>query len=353
MPRTLTAATSAAVQQDATYLATCWKVELTNGTTYGFTSHVATVTVSSVVYEAKSGYTPSSVDSSNRWNVDNLEVEGVVTGTGINVADIQAGNFDGAAVTMFQCDYRAPDDGQIIMRTGTIGNITRRDNDFTAELRGLLQSLQQITVQVYTPACRAALGDDQCKVPVSAPFWTSALTVSAYVSGDTGGGTNAYIRSPTLQSRFFKATTSGATGTSEPAFTSTIGGTTADGSVTWETIYAWKRSAVVSSVTNRQVFTLSDCDEPNEHWKLGIVEWKTGDNVGRSMEVKANVSAGRIELYLPMAAIISAGDVAVITAGCANRLIEDCQQRFNNIWNFRGEPYIPGRDALVGGEKKR
>jgi len=353
MPRSLTAAVSTAAQQETTHFVTCWRVELVNGTTYGFTSHVKNVTVSSQVYEANSGYTPSTVESSNRWNVDNLEVEGVVTGTGITVEDIEAGNFDGATVTMFECDYTQPDAGQIIMRTGTIGQITRRDNDFTAEVRGLLQRLQQTTVEVFSPACRATFGDTQCKVPVSATFWTSAMTVSAYVSGDAGAGTNSHIRSATLTSRIFKATTGGTTGTSEPSFTSTVGGTTADGSVVWETMYAWRRSAVVSSVTDTRNFTLADCDEPVDHWKLGTVEFKDGNNAGRSMEVKQNISSGRIELYLPMPAVVSAGNTVVVTAGCQRRVTTDCRDRFNNIFNFRGEPYMPGRDAIIGGEKTR
>jgi hypothetical protein len=353
MPRSLTAAVSTAALEEVTNFVTCWRVVLSNGTTYGFTSHVEDIVVSAVTYVANGGYTPSSVDSSNRWNVDNLEVIGVVTGTGINVDDIEAGEFDGADVTMFMVDFTQPAAGQITLRTGTVGTISRRDNDFTAELRGLLQKAQQTATEVYAPLCRATFGDAKCKVPVSAAYWTSVMTVSAYTSGDAGISTNAYIRSTTLTSRYFKATAGGATGTAEPSFTSIVGNTTNDGTVTWETIYAWRRSAVVSSVADAANFKLADMDEPVDHWKQGVCEFKTGNNANRSMEIKANSSAGVIELYLPMPASVNTSDVVVLTAGCAKRMTEDCVGKYNNIFNFRGEPFIPGQDSLTGGGKTR
>ena len=352
MPRVLTAYVSAAAADDVTRFVTCWTVVKVDGTVLGFTSHVQDLVVSAVTYEAATGYTPSSVDSSNRFNVDNLEVEGIVTGPEITVEAITAGEFDASTVTMFLVDFRNPDAGRITLRTGTLGEIIRRDNDFTAEVRGLLQRLQQTTTEIYAPACHASLGDARCMVPVSAPYWSSSVATSAYVSGAAGDGTNSFVRSATLTSRLFKATTDGTTGTTEPAFSSTVGATVADGSVTWETMYGWQVSATVSTVTDRANFIVEGRDEPNDHWKIGKCEFKTGDNAGRSMDIKANVSAGVIELYLPMTSNITAGDTVVLTAGCGKRNVEDCRGRFNNLVNFRGHPFIPGRDAVIGGEKK-
>lgn len=352
MPRSITAAVSAAASQDVTNFVTCWRITQADGTVLGFTSHVQDLVIASVTYAADSGYTPSSVDSSNRFNVDNLEVEGFVTGPDITVEAITAGEFDGAEVAMFLVDYTQPDAGTVTLRTGYVGEITRRDNDFTAEVRGLLQRLQQTTTELYAPACHAALGDDRCMVPVSAPYWTVSAVTSAFVSGAAGDGTNSFVRSTTLTSRLFKATTDGTTGATEPVFSSTIGATVVDGGVTWQTMYGWKVSATVSSVTDRANFTVASRDEPNDHWKIGKCEFKTGDNAGRSMDIKANVSSGVIELYMPMTNNITAGDKVILEAGCAKRAVEDCRGRFNNLVNFRGHPFIPGRDAVIGGEKK-
>lgn len=351
MPRSLTAAISTSVQKPVTHLVTCWRLVKRDGTVLGFTSHATDLIVSSVVYEADTGYTPSSVDSSNRFNVDNIEVEGFVTGPDITVEAITAGEFDGSEVTMFLVDYEQPNAGRITLRTGVVGEITRRDNDFVAEVRGLLQKLQQTTTELYAPACHASLGDERCKVVVSAPVWVSSVLTSAYTSADAGAGTNTYIKSSSMTSRFFRATTGGTTGGTEPAFATTVGASTADGSVVWETVYAWRRSALVSSVTDRANFTVAGLDEPNDHWKIGKCTFKSGSNVNRSMDIKANVSAGVIELYMPMTSNITAGDTVVLEAGCAKRNVEDCRQRFNNLLNFRGQPFIPGRDAVIGGEK--
>ena len=161
----------------------------------------------------------------------------------------------------------------------------------------------------------------------------------------------SFVRSTSLTSRVFRASTDGTTGSTEPAFSSTVGATVADGSVTWETLYAYRRSATVSSVTNRRNFKCAGMDEPDDHWKLGVCTFKTGDNAGRSMDIKANAWAGHIKLYMPMVSNITAGDVVVLEQGCAHRKNTDCRNKYNNIYNFRGVPFMPGSDSLSGGTK--
>ena len=352
MPRVIASTTLEASREETTFFVTCWRLTLENGDVQGYTSHVKDLIVSSVTYNAATGYTPTSIDSSNRFNVDNLDVEGIISGDGVTVENIQAGVFDAARLKMFLVDPRNPDAGQVVLRTGVVGNIIRKDGDeFMAEVRGLFQRLQQTVTEVYTPACQAEFGSDRCKVQVSAPYWTSGTVTSAFVSGDAGGGTVSFVRSNTLTSRVFKATTDGTTGTSEPAFSSTVGATVSDGSVVWETMYAYKRSAVVSSVTNRRNFKCAGMDEPTNHWKLGTCTFKTGANAGRDMDIKKNETSGHIKLYMPMVSNIDAGDVVVLQQGCAHRMIDDCKNKYNNIYNFRGVPFMPGSDSLAGGTK--
>jgi uncharacterized phage protein (TIGR02218 family) len=52
-----------------------------------------------------------------------------------------------------------------------------------------------------------------------------------------------------------------------------------------------------------------------------------------------------ITLFLPMPFPIEVGDTLGLYAGC-NKLISTCTAKFANWHNFRGEPYIPGPDAL-------
>ena len=43
---------------------------------------------------------------------------------------------------------------------------------------------------------------------------------------------------------------------------------------------------------------------------------------------------------------VAIGDRFRIAPGCDKRLAT-CAERFANVLNFRGEPYVPGQDALM------
>jgi uncharacterized phage protein (TIGR02218 family) len=57
-------------------------------------------------------------------------------------------------------------------------------------------------------------------------------------------------------------------------------------------------------------------------------------------------ATGRAELFLPMGYAIRVGDLFRIHPGCDKRL-DTCITRFANVLNFRGEPYVPGQDAIM------
>jgi uncharacterized phage protein (TIGR02218 family) len=63
------------------------------------------------------------------------------------------------------------------------------------------------------------------------------------------------------------------------------------------------------------------------------------------MEVK-QFAPGIVTLALPMEFPIVAGDTYTITAGC-DKQFGTCKARYNNVVNFRGEPYIPGIDTVI------
>jgi len=83
------------------------------------------------------------------------------------------------------------------------------------------------------------------------------------------------------------------------------------------------------------------------YFKFGYVKWQTGLNAGLSMEVKEWDNSTRVlTLFLAMPRDIAANDQFEITPGC-NRTLYTCKNKFDNVKNFRGEPYIPGQDALL------
>jgi hypothetical protein len=84
-----------------------------------------------------------------------------------------------------------------------------------------------------------------------------------------------------------------------------------------------------------------------DNWyKAGLVTWLTGANEGLNMEVRKWVNSTRqIELFLPMPFTIAAGDIFQVYTGCQKRR-QDCRDKFDNIVNYRGEPFVPGSDHL-------
>lgn len=84
-----------------------------------------------------------------------------------------------------------------------------------------------------------------------------------------------------------------------------------------------------------------------DNWYTGgLVTFIDGLNAGLSMEVRKWVNTTRaIELFLPMTFAIVVGDRFTIYTGC-DKTVAACQNKFANINNFRGEPYVPGNDHL-------
>jgi uncharacterized phage protein (TIGR02218 family) len=82
----------------------------------------------------------------------------------------------------------------------------------------------------------------------------------------------------------------------------------------------------------------------------GLLTWTSGENSGRSMEVKRHaIAAGgiaEIELWRSMASPITPGDAFSITAGC-DKTFATCKAKFANGAAFRGFPHIPGNRYVL------
>lgn len=107
-------------------------------------------------------------------------------------------------------------------------------------------------------------------------------------------------------------------------------------------------TGTVQTVTGNRLIFDSSLVQVNDYFTYGLITFTGGLNVGLSMEVKT-YTTGEILLQLQMPYSVQVGDSFSIVAGCAKRIIEDCKTKFNNVINFRGEPYFPGTDALYKG----
>jgi uncharacterized phage protein (TIGR02218 family) len=111
-----------------------------------------------------------------------------------------------------------------------------------------------------------------------------------------------------------------------------------------------KGSGTVDSVSSNRVFTATGLTGFADDWfTAGVVTWTSGNNDTIAMEVKLHDYSGSvvtIELWQPMPADIAVSDTFNITIGCKQDA-ETCNDKFNNIANFRGFNLIPGPDMLL------
>jgi uncharacterized phage protein (TIGR02218 family) len=172
----VTRATLPGIGEQYLSLARAWTVTLMDGTVLGFTDHDVDVTIDGVTYVARTGYTASAIETSAALNVDNLELDSLLESPSITEDELLAGRWDHAAVEIFLFNWRDPAGGKQILRTGRLGQVSASGAGFHAEIRGLMQQLQQSIGQVYQPGCRADFGDDKCKFDKASVTFAATLT---------------------------------------------------------------------------------------------------------------------------------------------------------------------------------
>ena len=169
---------AAHVASETTTLATCWKVTRKDGAVLGFTDHDQNIVFGGLIYEASTGYTRSAIHTIADLSVDNLDIQSALDSETLIADDLRDGLWDNAEVEIFLVNWQNLSQGRILLKRGSIGQVELQDNVFKAELRGLTQSLQQQIVELYTPDCRADLGDARCKVNLAPLTVTGTVTAA-------------------------------------------------------------------------------------------------------------------------------------------------------------------------------
>jgi len=333
-----------------TTLATCWRVERTDGAVFGFTDHDRDLVVSSVTYAAGSGYARAAIASRADLSVDDTELSGILNSGLITESDIRAGVWDGAEVRIFVVNWADLSQGTMPLRRGRLGEvISADDGSFTVELRGLAQALQQQVGELYSSECRADLGDARCRITLRPALVarSTAYPAGSFLRVETDGAGVGSLRE---EGRIYECTTAGTTAAGAPAFSTTVGTTTADGGVTWTAREAWTRGGRVQSSSDRQTIVAENLiglgGYADGWFEIGVLIMESGANAGVARDVVAWQQGSRtIGLFLPMPFAIAVGDVFRIQPGCDKRL-DTCRAKFANRLNFRGEPHVPSAKAL-------
>lgn len=278
---------------EVTTLATCWRIIRVDAEEFFFTDHDTDIVYDGDTYLSAKGALPSSLQQTGNLAVDNMEAMTFLDPSTIQEDEVQAGLFDYASVDVFVINYADTSMGVLYLaQDWKCGNFTISDNIISAEIRGKAQQLSQQVGDLYSPSCRATLGDTQCGVDL-----------------DDSAGT-------------------------------------------------YRHEGVVTSITEAQIkFTddsiASGLDDST--FRYGLIVWSTpgsgdtypGANAGFSMEIKSyDQGTDEFTLFEAMPNTINVDDEFTAYYGC-DKALTTCRDKFDNVNNFRGEPYLPGSDAVL------
>lgn len=259
-----------------------------------------------LTYSAQRGLTPANMQASSSMTVGNSETKsllGVSTAAAIEAADIRASAFDNAEYTFMVIDFDHPEYGHWIPPNGfgIVGQqtIDERGQQVTFELTDLTKLLKQSVVENWSRPCRAIYG--------SQPIGTGAGVIEQkYPCGK-------------------------------------------------DVSALWSGTQTVSDVglEDTRTFTAGALGAADNFYVPGLLEWLTGDNVGRTEMVEAQSAAGVVSLKFPMAFPIQDGDTFKIRPDCTKVPdgINGCKANFSSVspveWklHYRGEWQTPVADG--------
>ncbi|MCT8266763.1 DUF2163 domain-containing protein [Afifella sp. JA880] len=275
------AALTVHLEAGVTSLCACWTLIRADGVRLGFTDHDRTLSFDGVTYEPQNGLTASGGVAHAGLEVGGLDVAGALSSERLSEEDLLAGLYDNARVEMWLVNWAAPA-MRHLMRIASIGEVTREDHAFKAELRGLAHALDQESGRLFAHLCDADLGDGRCRVDLA------ALRVEASVTATDGAG--------------------------------------------WiETVELGAEERVADGSLARGLLTFLS----------GANEGRAIEVARHAVEGTAH----RLTLWQKMERPIAVGDRVAVTPGCDKRLAT-CRGRFGNTANFRGFPHMPGNDFV-------
>jgi len=170
--------------REVTTICHCWRLTRKDGTVTGYTDHDRKLAIGGLTFEPETGFSASEARDTLGLAVDTVDVEGALSSDRIRDEDIASGLYDGARVETILVNWRQPADF-VVVRTATIGRITRRDDRFVAELESLVTALDQPNGRYVTRSCDAELGDARCGFLLAQPGFTAAGSVIATGAAET------------------------------------------------------------------------------------------------------------------------------------------------------------------------
>lgn len=283
MSRTISVALKAHLAEEVSNLATCWRIVRSDDTEFFFTNHDVDLVIDGDTYLAQTGMLPSALSQSRGLAVDNLQAMSFLDSVIIKEDEILAGKFDHASLDVFVVNWA----------------------DLTMGKMYLLKDWVLGEVEIHDSVFRA-----ECRGKGQAYAQQILETYSPDCRADLGDSRCTVDLDDTSQT-------------------------------------FW-RDGTVGTVASKRVFTAAvSLNLETDPFRFGKLTWDSGLNVGLSMEIKTfDFETDEFTLFESMPYAIVAGDSWHATFGC-DKSAAMCRIRFDNLVNFRGEPFIPGFDRML------
>lgn len=199
MSKTLTSQLKASLAEGSTTLARLYLITRRDGVTLRFTDHDSDIIRNGFTYSADTGLSVASITSSTNRTAQNTELR-VVFGTGfVEELDCIRGVYDDANFAVRLVDYENIAYDQMDLMYGKLGSFENTHKGYGSfEVTSLFDRTRRQLGEVYSPECRADLGDARCKLSLAT--FQRTLTVT---SGGGRGGCTGTISGGSLAAKYF------------------------------------------------------------------------------------------------------------------------------------------------------
>ena len=85
--------------------------------------------------------------------------------------------------------------------------------------------------------------------------------------------------------------------------------------------------------------------KPSGYYTGGIIQFTSGNNITEKRGIKEH-NGSELTLSMPLLFTPAVDDTFTISAGC-NKSIDMCTNKFNNVANFGGTPFVPASDSII------
>lgn len=182
--RDIPSALQARLESGVTTLCHCWKLTRRDDVVQGFTDHDDDLVIDGVTYRAGTGFISSEATSRFDLSVDGAEIAGALSDDALLDSDLAAGRYDAAGVETWLVDW-SDVSLRVLTARSMLGEVKREGQAFSAELRGLADSLSQDSGRLFTARCSADLGDAHCRFDLVAAGLEGEGTVTSIESTST------------------------------------------------------------------------------------------------------------------------------------------------------------------------